>query len=361
MTSLVQIGGTWNATPTTNLDDAIYEVTVSVTDPAGQHRHRNTGSLTIDTILPSVTITGGATATTNDPTPTIRGTTDGNLLARTVTITGLGVAMTSLVQIGGTWNATPVTDLAIGTDDRGRGVGSRRECGHGHTTAHHQLGGPESRPGFPILDLAVGVQRSRSNSCLRYPSRVRARAAFRSVAKHMVGGADELQVRVVDLGGFVPADGRRRRVHEHHRDADPVAPGFVTVYPCGARELVSSVNYVAGQTVANAVIAPLSASGTICIFSSSPTDVVGDLNGWFPTGVIFTPIGPKRVFDTRPDQAKALRQVATTQIPAGGSIEVQLTDLAGLVLAVGVSAVLERDRDEPGRCGLHHGVFLRNT
>ena len=34
--------------------------------------------------------------------------------------------------------------------------------------------------------------------------------------------------------------------------------GFVTVYPCGSLSLVASVNYTAGQTVANAVLVPVS-------------------------------------------------------------------------------------------------------
>jgi hypothetical protein len=58
-------------------------------------------------------------------------------------------------------------------------------------------------------------------------------------------------------------------------------PGFVTVFPCGAMPVVSSLNFVPGQTVANAVIAPLSSTGNICFYSSVPTDLVVDVNGWF--------------------------------------------------------------------------------
>jgi len=42
------------------------------------------------------------------------------------------------------------------------------------------------------------------------------------------------------------------------------------------------VNFGAGQTVSNAVIAPVSASGSICFYSLVPTDIVVDINGWFP-------------------------------------------------------------------------------
>ena len=64
-------------------------------------------------------------------------------------------------------------------------------------------------------------------------------------------------------------------------DAD--GPGFVTVYPCGDRPLASNVNFVAGQTVPNAVIAPLSARGTVCLFASGGTHLLADVSGWFST------------------------------------------------------------------------------
>ena len=60
----------------------------------------------------------------------------------------------------------------------------------------------------------------------------------------------------------------------------PEGDEFVTVYACGAVEEVSSLNFAGGQKVANAVIAPLSRTGTICLFSNVNTDVIVDINGW---------------------------------------------------------------------------------
>ncbi|MSX15665.1 MAG: hypothetical protein F2805_05040, partial [Actinobacteria bacterium] len=40
--------------------------------------------------------------------------------------------------------------------------------------------------------------------------------------------------------------------------------GYVTVFPCGDRPTASNVNFVDGQTVPNAVIAPVSADGRVC-------------------------------------------------------------------------------------------------
>ena len=79
----------------------------------------------------------------------------------------------------------------------------------------------------------------------------------------------------------------------------PDAAGFITVYPCDApRPLASNVNYVPGQVVANGVIAPVSASGEVCVYSQAATDVIVDLAGWFP-GDAFTGATPQRLVDTR--------------------------------------------------------------
>jgi uncharacterized protein YegL len=80
---------------------------------------------------------------------------------------------------------------------------------------------------------------------------------------------------------------------------NPSGPGFITAYPCdAARPLASNVNYVGGQVVANGVIAPVSASGQVCLYSSVATDIIVDLAGWFP-GEQFTGATPKRFVDTR--------------------------------------------------------------
>jgi len=65
----------------------------------------------------------------------------------------------------------------------------------------------------------------------------------------------------------------------------PTAQGNVRVYPAGTSlPLVSTVNYVAGQTRANNAIASLSASGQVavrCSQASGTVHVVLDVNGYF--------------------------------------------------------------------------------
>ena len=57
------------------LANGIYPVVASVSDGAG-NAGSATQQLTVDTVLPVVTIDGGPSVTTNDPTPTIAGTSD---------------------------------------------------------------------------------------------------------------------------------------------------------------------------------------------------------------------------------------------------------------------------------------------
>jgi hypothetical protein len=61
------------------------------------------------------------------------------------------------------------------------------------------------------------------------------------------------------------------------------APSFLTVYPStAARPLASDLNWVAGQTIPNMVIATLGTTGAITFYNSAgSTDVVVDLVGYF--------------------------------------------------------------------------------
>ncbi|MEY4230883.1 MAG: hypothetical protein RLZZ362_1732 [Actinomycetota bacterium] len=100
-----------------------------------------------------------------------------------------------------------------------------------------------------------------------------------SVTKQKYGGGNVLRVRVTGVAG-VPSSGVGS-VSLNVTVVDPVGAGFVTVFPCGELPGVSSLNYVAGQTVPNAVIAPVSAGGEVCFFSNVDTHLLADVNGWF--------------------------------------------------------------------------------
>jgi len=57
------------------------------------------------------------------------------------------------------------------------------------------------------------------------------------------------------------------------------APGFAIVYPCGERPNASSLNYGPGITRPNELIAKLSPSGTLCVFTLTEVDVIVDVVG----------------------------------------------------------------------------------
>ncbi|CAM8622279.1 hypothetical protein MCEKE4_00132 [Acidimicrobiia bacterium] len=160
---------------------------------------------------------------------------------------------------------------------------------------------------------------------------------LRTVSKVKVGGLTELRVKMTDLSGLVPASGVGA-VSLNVTVTEAGGSGFVTVYPCGTRPNASSLNYTTGQTVPNAVIAPVSAQGEVCFYSQAPVHLLADVNGWFVSGSSFTSTTPSRVFDTRPGEG-GLRTVSKVKVGGLTELRVKMTDLSGLVPASGVGAV----------------------
>ena len=107
---------------------------------------------------------------------------------------------------------------------------------------------------------------------------------------------------------------------------NPVEDGFLTVYPCDRPvPVASNLNFTAGQTVPNAVVAPLAANGSACMLSSVDTDVIVDVDGAFTGSTSdFAPRTPLRLLDTR-----------GSGMPAAGQIvEVPVASAVGNVAAV---------------------------
>jgi hypothetical protein len=163
--------------------------------------------------------------------------------------------------------------------------------------------------------------------------------AIRTQAK--ISGNNVLQVKATDIPGRVPATGVAA-VSLNVAVTNAEGNGFVTAYPCGARGLVANVNYVTGETVSNAVLAPVSPEGNVCFFSLAPVDLVIDINGWLPDSG-YNAITPSRIFDTRAGESpNALRTVPKTQISGDPALQVQVTNLGvggALVPGAGVGAV----------------------
>jgi len=104
-------GGRWSVSSAI-LANGNYPVVASVTDAVG-NRERVTQRLTVDTVLPIVRIDGGPSATTDDRTPTISGTSDA-AVGTVVRVTVGSQTLRALVNPKDTWNIRP-TALADGT------------------------------------------------------------------------------------------------------------------------------------------------------------------------------------------------------------------------------------------------------
>ena len=80
----------------------------------------------------------------------------------------------------------------------------------------------------------------------------------------------------------------------------------MTVYPCGfARPVASNVNFLRGVDVANQVTAKIGTDGHVCFFTSTETQLVADLSGWYADDFAAVPgfgyheLDPARIVDTR--------------------------------------------------------------
>jgi Tol biopolymer transport system component len=80
----------------------------------------------------------------------------------------------------------------------------------------------------------------------------------------------------------------------------PEAAGYATVWPCDEpRPNTSNLNFLAGQTVANAVITKPSKKNTICVYTDAAADILVDESGYLSLGNSFVGQNPSRVLDTR--------------------------------------------------------------
>lgn len=100
-----------------------------------------------------------------------------------------------------------------------------------------------------------------------------------------VAGHGSVSLRVTGSGG-VPAAGVTA-VLLNVTANQPLANGFLSAYADGAATPVTSnVNFVAGATVPNLVVAPVSAAGLVTIYNGSAgaVQVIADVDGYFLSG-----------------------------------------------------------------------------
>lgn len=108
-----------------------------------------------------------------------------------------------------------------------------------------------------------------------------------------------LTVRVAGLAG-IPADAAAVAINLTVTDND--VAGYATAFPCDHQpaDPIALVNYITHTATPNFSIVEPSGSGTICINTSSPANLIVDAFGYFPAGSAITVTSPLRLADTRP-------------------------------------------------------------
>jgi hypothetical protein len=149
-----------------------------------------------------------------------------------------------------------------------------------------------------------------------------------AVEKRRIPLGGVLRVKVAGLAG-VPLNGAGA-VSLNLTVANPIAPGYVTAYGCGPRPMASNVNFVANQTVANAVVVPVSAQGEVCFYAHSETDLLADVNGWFRLDAGFHAMTPQRLFDSRPAEPVGAIDIVKQRYGGDRVLEIQLGGVAGV-------------------------------
>jgi streptogramin lyase len=162
------------------------------------------------------------------------------------------------------------------------------------------------------------------------------------------GGTVRLQV--AGRGG-VPSSGAGAAVI-NVAVTGPRAAGYLSVFADGtARPATSSLNFSAGQTIANLVVARLGSDGQVDLYNSSAgsVQIVGDVSGWFSAGAAapggLASLPPVRVLDTRSGLG------ASGAVPAGGTLKLQIADVGGEPASVLEDVPLNVAVTQPGAAG----------
>ncbi|TMK89018.1 MAG: hypothetical protein E6G57_03710 [Actinobacteria bacterium] len=154
-----------------------------------------------------------------------------------------------------------------------------------------------------------------------------------------LGPGQTFSVQLAGAGG-VPSSGAAA-VALNVTVTNPTASSYLTVSPTGsARPTASNLNFVAGETVPNMVVAKLGTGGQVDVYNSAGwTDVIFDVAGWYSdgstsTGGTYGSLSPSRILDTRNGTG-----APAGPLPGGQSLNLRATGVGG-VPSSGVGAVV---------------------
>jgi Bacterial Ig domain/Bacterial lectin len=145
-----------------------------------------------------------------------------------------------------------------------------------------------------------------------------------STAGGFVGQTPDRMIDTRDKGGKittveVPGLDITRATFVNITVIDPKDAGFVTVWPCASpKPATSNVNFQSGETRAAAALVKPDANGKVCMFSSTPADLLMDRMGSLPAGRVDTSHAG-RLLDTR-NAAGRMKAGIANLLPASTSI-----------------------------------------
>lgn len=120
------------------------------------------------------------------------------------------------------------------------------------------------------------------------------------------GGCLGDATRTVDVEAVAPAVAGAAAVAVNVTAVDATEPGWITVWPGGARPATSTVNFPVGTAVPNFTVTGLAPDGTVRVAGSRGcVHVIVDLVGYYraaepvPDTYGFKPVAPARLVDTR--------------------------------------------------------------
>jgi subtilisin family serine protease len=307
-------------------------------DDAGSAAAEFTASATLDTVNGSTVTVGSCTvparASGGAHSCTITGLANG--VEHAVTVTARSASGTEGQASGGV-RATPTAPQVDTPTEGSDNDGSDGDTDGGPPDAGTPAPSPEPGSG---ADAGTGAGSDLTESVIApiEPERMldtRQTLSVNGVEPAKVGGSNVLELPVLGRSG-VPTEGVAAVAMNVTVTDTEVGPegGYLTVYPCGGEvPNVSNINFVDGQTIANSVIAPVSAAGTVCFFVYGKAHVIADISGAIMDGNGFESVQPTRRADTR----SGLGDVPAAPVEYS-VLEVPMADRAG-VPAGGVVAV----------------------
>jgi Domain of unknown function (DUF4331) len=115
--------------------------------------------------------------------------------------------------------------------------------------------------------------------------------------------------------------------------------GFVTVFPCGTpRPLAASLSLTPGVVRANLAAATVGSGGNVCLFVSTGTDLVVDIQGFVPATSQYVAAVPERVLETRESEGQIGYSAGKPR--AGQTTEVKITGFGTTAIPANAGAVL---------------------